>query len=100
MGWIDKLKTRWKVKSTLQVIVILIVFALTGSTVAYIMKPLLLWMFAPEEIPTWAKVAYYIFILPLYNLLLLCYGFFFGQFQFFWDFEKRFFARLFARLSK
>ena len=41
-----------------------------------------------------ASIAYYLLILPLYNLILLAYGFVFGQFQFFWEFEKRFISRL------
>lgn len=85
------------VKSTLQVVIILIVFACTGTTVALIAKPLLRTLFAPAEVPVWATVLYYVLILPLYNLFLLCYGFLFGQFTFFWNFEKRFFGRLFRR---
>lgn len=91
----DKLKARWKVKNTFQVVIILVVFACTGTTVALIAKPLLRSIFSPEEIPLWATVAYYIFILPVYNVLLLFYGLIFGQFRFFWDFEKKFFSRIF-----
>ncbi len=45
--------------------------------------------------PLWASIAYYILILPIYNVFLLVYGFLFGQLRFFWDFEKRFFNRIF-----
>jgi hypothetical protein len=38
-----------------------------------------------------------VFILPLYNVVLLIYGALFGQFSFFWAFEKRFFGRLFGK---
>lgn len=96
-GWTEKLKTRWKVKNTYQVIVILVVFACTGTTVALLAKPLLRMIFSPQEVPLWATVLYYVLILPLYNLLLLFYGFVFGQFQFFWSFEKRFFNRILGR---
>jgi hypothetical protein len=95
-SWNDKLKERWKVKSTFQVIIILVVFACTGTTVALIARPLLRFLFAPAEVPTWATVLYYVLILPLYNVVLLCYGFLFGQFTFFWNFERRFFSRLFG----
>lgn len=83
-----------------QVVLILIVFACTGFTVAYIMKPVLHWMFAPQEVPWWAKGTYYLLILPIYNLLLLFYGFIFGLFNFFWAFEKKFFRRLFTTFKK
>jgi hypothetical protein len=45
-------------------------------------------------------VLYYILILPIYNVLLLVYGALLGQFQFFWDFEKRFFRRIFGIKGK
>ena len=96
-GWSQKLKERWQVQSTWQVIIILVVFAFTGTTVALIAKPLLRAVFAPDEVPTWATILYYILILPVYNVLLLIYGFLFGQFSFFWNFEKRFFSRLFGK---
>ncbi|MBL7848478.1 MAG: prolipoprotein diacylglyceryl transferase [Cyclobacteriaceae bacterium] len=96
-GWTDKLKERWKVKNTFQVILILIVFACTGTTVALIAKPLLRALFQREDTPTWATVLYYVLILPIYNIFLLLFGLLFGQFSFFWNFEKRFFARLFGR---
>lgn len=91
----DKLKARWKVKNTFQVVLILIVFACTGTTVALMAKPFLRSIFSPEAIPTWATISYYVLILPIYNVLLLFYGLIFGQFRFFWDFEKRFFSRIF-----
>ena len=42
----------------------------------------------------WFTYSYYWLILPIYNLVLLGYGFVFGQFAFFWEFEKRFFGRI------
>jgi len=93
--WIEGLKDRWKVKNTFQVVIILIVFTCTGTTVALIAKPLLRVIFQPEEIPLWATIMYYVLILPIYNVFLLFYGLIFGQFKFFWNFEKQFFTRLF-----
>jgi hypothetical protein len=47
-----------------------------------------------------ASLLYYIFVLPLYNIILLGYGILFGQFRFFWDFERRFMERFFTWLKK
>ena len=93
MGFIGKLQERWKVDSSWKVLVILTVFALTGTTVVYLkrfIKPLMgdFW---------WFDLLYYIAILPFYNLILLVYGFIFGQGRYFLDFEKRFFSRIFKR---
>ncbi len=94
MNWLGKLQGRWKVNSLYQVLIILVVFACTGITVLLIKRPLFQYWFGTSSIPTSATVAYYVLILPVYNLFLLFYGFAFGQFQFFWEFEKRFFSRI------
>ena len=100
MNWIEKLKNRWKLKSAGQVVIVLIVFACTGFTILFLKKPILTLLAGEEGNTTLASVLYYIFILPLYNIVLLAYGFLFGQFQFFWDFEKRFMERFFSWLKR
>jgi len=99
-SWIDKLKLRWNLTNTYQVFIILIVFACTGFTIFFIKKPLLHFLAGSKGDTALASILYYILILPLYNLLLLAYGFLFGQFQFFWEFEKRFFTRIFSKFKK
>jgi hypothetical protein len=93
MSWIQRLQERWKLKNVWQVVVILLVFACTGFTVLWLKRPTLYFFFG-DEIPGWSRVVYYILILPIYNLVLLFYGFIFGQFNFFLEFEKRFFRRI------
>lgn len=96
MSWINRLQQRWKVKGAGQVLLILLVFALTGCTVLFLKRPLFSYFFADAPMPLWASAVYYILILPVYNIFLLFYGLIFGQFRFFWDFEKRFFRRIFS----
>ncbi|MFZ9981025.1 MAG: DUF6787 family protein [Cyclobacteriaceae bacterium] len=96
MSWLHQLQSRWKVNSLTQVVLILTTFALTGTTVVYISKPLLAAIFGSSGVPVWAKIIYYILILPVYNLFLLAYGFLLGQFSFFWQFEKRTLKRMSA----
>jgi hypothetical protein len=100
MSWLQKLQDRWKVQSLWHVVLILLVFACTGTTVVYIAKPILQWIFGAGEIPVWAKIIYYIVILPVYNIFLLAYGLLFGQFKFFYEFEKRLFDRLKSKFKK
>jgi len=83
MSWISKLQLRWKV----------------GSAGQVILKPILKSIFGMNA-PGWATVAYYFLILPIYNVILLLYGFIFGQFQFFWNFEKRLMRRIFSIFRK
>ena len=100
MSWLDKLQERWKVGSLLQVVIILVVFACTGFTVLFLKRPLFDYLFEASEVPVWATIVYYVLILPVYNVFLLFYGFVFGQFRFFWNFEKRFFSRLTGNSKK
>lgn len=100
MSWVDQLQARWKVKSGMQVLLILVVFACTGFTVLFIKRPLFELWFPTGEKPLWASILYWILIFPVYNVFLLFYGFLFGQFRFFWDFEKRFFERMKSRFKK
>jgi hypothetical protein len=92
VSWIENLKRRWNVDSAGKVWIILCVFALTGTTV------MLLRRFLKSEFDwaheKWFTYSYYWLILPFYNVILLMYGAIFGQFRFFWEFEKRFFRRL------
>lgn len=99
-SWTDKLKERWQLKNAWQVLVVLLVFACTGFTVLYIKKPILNFFADGAGNSTVASVLYYILILPLYNAILLLYGFVFGQFDFFWAFEKRFFLRIASLFSR
>ncbi len=100
MSWLTKLQERWKVGSVFQVLIILTVFACTGFTVLFLKRPLFAWLFEGAPVPLWATVLYYIVILPVYNLILLFYGFVFGQFRFFWNFEKKTLARLTGKSKK
>ncbi|MDX5348983.1 MAG: hypothetical protein LPJ89_11535 [Hymenobacteraceae bacterium] len=91
-----RLQEKWGV-GPLQVVLILIVFALTGSTVVAIKKPLFALLGVAETEPAWLQtVMYLLFVFPLYQSLLLFYGFLFGQFNFFWEKEKKL-LRLIAR---
>jgi len=99
MSWLDKLKKRWNV-SSFQVIIILIVFACTGFTVLFLKNPILD-LISPESERTWVfTLLYYLLILPIYNIILLAYGFIFGQFTFFWEFEKKMLRKITGRNKK
>jgi hypothetical protein len=96
----ERLKQRWKLGSISQVIVVLLVFACTGFTVLFIKKPILRFLAGENGDTAFASVLYYIFILPLYNVILLGYGFLLGQFTFFWEFEKRSVGRIISVFRK
>ena len=98
-GFLQKLQERWHV-SAKRAILILIVFSLTGTTILFIKEPIINLIIGEDE-KTWVhSLIYFILILPVYNIFLLIYGFFLGQFNFFWEYEKRFFNRIFYWTKK
>jgi hypothetical protein len=96
LSFIENLKNRWNVKSGLQVLLILIVFACTGSSVVVIKHLIGI----SNNSPSSHRILFYLAVLPIYNIMLLGYGFLFGQFKFFLDFEKKFFNRIIGLVKK
>jgi hypothetical protein len=97
--WIQRLQDRWHVKSAWQVMSSSLSFLPARDFTVMFIKPVITeWLFHDNH-PGWFSVLYWVLILPIYNLFLLFYGFVFGQFKFFWAFEKRFFSRIVGRRS-
>jgi len=97
----QKLKERWGIHSTLQLVIIFIVFSITGSTAVYLAKPLLQWIgLQPENFENtwWGPWVYWtlriLIIFPIYQVLLVLFGWIFGQFKFFWNMEKKMLRRM------
>lgn len=91
---IKKLKKRWNINSNFQLVVILIVFAVTGSSTLYIRKGAFYLLGVTAETSMWIKVPMYILIIiPAYQIMFLIVGALFGQFKFAWEFEKKVFSR-------
>lgn len=97
MSWLDRLQSRWQLNSITQVIIVLVVFACTGFTVLFLKRPIVGYFTENGETNIWFSIIYYVLILPIYNVFLLFYGFIFGQFSFFWAFEKRMWYRMMGR---
>ncbi len=91
----EKLKDRWKVDNATDVVIILVVFACTGFSVLYVKKLFFVWTGIGDHTPGWIRLCITIFIiLPLYQVILLGWGWVFGKFNFFWEFEKKTFSRI------
>tara|TARA_R110002051_G_C8604195_1_gene480887 strand:+ start:180 stop:506 length:327 start_codon:yes stop_codon:yes gene_type:complete len=98
-GFLQRLQTKWKLDSLLQVILVLVVFACTGFTILFIKNPILDF-FGVEKGGFINTFLYLLLVLPLYQIFLLIYGFIFGQFKFFWEKEKQIFKRIGGLFSK
>ena len=91
-----RLKEKWGIRSNFQLLIIFFVFSITGSLALWVAKPLLAllgverhslspWIFWPVRI---------LIIFPIYQILIVIIGSIFGQFKFFWNFEKKMLTRL------
>ena len=94
-SYLEKLKLKWGLKSIFQVILILIVFSLTGMTVVLIRPLIFDWFNYDDSTPMYIKaITYLLLIFPMYQILILVYGAIFGQFAFFWEKEKKLFKAI------
>ncbi|NMM48697.1 DUF6787 family protein [Marinigracilibium pacificum] len=101
MKWYEKLQKRWNLKSGKQVAIVLIVFALTGSTAVSLKMFILEAAGMGHDTSPWIKFPFVIIMtFMIYQVLLLVYAFIFGQFKFFWEFEKKMFRRFGGKSNK
>ncbi len=86
-----KLKERWNVTSNWQLTLIFMVFAITGFSSLQLAKPFLSLIGISDTFqPHWLyRILRLVLIFPIYQVLLVFYGFVFRQFDFFWEFEKK-----------
>ena len=99
----EKLKNRWGLTSNWQVVIILVVFSITGYSSLLIAKPIMDLVGLTEEAtnPWIYRPLRLILIFPFYQVLIVFYGWLFGQFDFFWNFEKKMLKRIgFKRFFK
>ena len=90
-----KLKTRWGIETNWQLFVILLVFAVTGSTAAKLAEPLTNLIGVSKDMGGWIYWSTRILIIfPIYQVLLVFFGWLFGEFKFFWKFEKKMLQRM------
>lgn len=86
----ENLKKRWGIETNYQLTIIFIVFAVTGSVSAWLSKPFCIWLgITKTDLGYWFTPIRLLLIFPLYQFLLVTIGFVFGQFKFFWAFEKK-----------
>lgn len=96
----EKLKERWHLESNWDVFVVLVIFAITGSSSVLVRRPVFDLLGVTAETPLWLKIPlWFIVIFPAYQLLFLFWGFVLGKWQFVWLFEKKMLRRLGIKLK-
>lgn len=88
----QRLKQKWNVNGT-QLLLILCVFAVTGTTTAWLTRQVTIWLqLTTSSFWYWAiKIGILLFG---YQVLILLFSIPFGQFNFFWKYEKKILQRM------
>jgi len=91
---LNKLQQKWNV-SSVQLLLILCTFAVTGTSTAVISRYITGWVGFDEHTFWLWKLLLRIFMLVFgYQVILMIVAFFFGQFPFFWNYEKKILRRM------
>lgn len=91
-----KLETKWNLQYRWEMIRVFIVFAITGSSSVVVGRPFLkLIGITKDNLPS---VIYWVLFILIsfifYQILLVIFGWVFGQHKFFWNFEKKMLKRM------
>jgi hypothetical protein len=92
---VEKLIYLFKVQSLKQLIIVFLVFSITGSLSVILGEPIINFLFQDgfeNNLFFWALRIMIIF--PLYQVLLIIVGTIFGEFKYFWRIEKKILKRL------
>ena len=90
-----KLENKWILEYKWEMIRVFIVFAVTGSSSMFVGRPIMKFIGITKENlnPILYWVLFIIIGLLFYQILLVIFGWIFGQFRFFWEFEKKMLRR-------
>ena len=93
---IEKLINKFKANSIRHLFIIFIIFALSGSSSLFISSPILIVLGLDKLITFYPLYIFVriILIIPIYQFILIIIASLFGEFDYFWKFEKKFLQRL------
>jgi hypothetical protein len=90
-----RLEKKWILTYKWEMIRVFMVFAITGSSSVFVGKPFikLLGITKDNLSPALYWILFIFIGIIFYQILLVCIGWLFGQFDFFWNFEKKMLRR-------
>jgi len=101
---LKKLEKHWIVDQKWKIIKLFMIFGITGTTSLFVTTPIFNAIGLTKENfgdNTFYVILYYVIkffaILPFYKILLLIFGWIFGEFEFYITFVKKFFNRFMLR---
>ena len=92
--FMEKLKKAFKVKSSYQLVIVFIVFGITGSLSLFVSDYIL------DFLNLDSFILSLLLLLMIYQILLIIIGTLFGEFTYFWAMEKKIISRFSFNRSK
>ena len=86
---LEKIRNFLKVDNNFKLLIVFIVFGITGSLTLYISDILFIYFDISKN-----ELGYFYIFIPIYQLLLIIIGTLFGEFKYFWQFEKKFLRKI------
>lgn len=91
-AYFERLKDKWGIQSNVQLALVFVVFAITGSGSVKLSGPILEALGVNSLENVWVRLPLRIMLIfPVYQALLLLVAAVFGQFRFFLNLQKRWF---------
>ena len=93
---IQNLIKKFNAKSKIHLFIIFIVFGLSGSSSLWISSPILAALDLKDMLNNYPLYILFrvLIIIPIYQLILIVIATLFGEFEYFWKFEKKFLKRI------
>ena len=93
---IQNLIKKFNAKSKVHLLVIFFVFGLSGSFSLWISSPIMAALDLKNILNNYTLYIFFrlLIIIPIYQLILIVIASIFGEFQYFWKFEKKFLKRI------
>ena len=93
---IQSLINKFKAKSILHLFIIFLVFGLSGSFSLWISSPIMSVLDLKNTLNNYTLYILFrvLIIIPIYQLILIVIATLFGEFEYFWRFEKKILKRI------
>ncbi len=90
MNWVERIKTKWEIKTDRDFWLIMLAYSLAGMTILPVKKIIFHLVGVTDHTPFWKVVLVYIpLVPPAYQVGLIFFGTLLGQFPFVWGQAKK-----------
>ena len=99
INFLKKIQNYFNARSINHLVIIFIVFSISGSVTVYLSFPIIDFLQLKNyiEMPFLEFLLRLLIIFPLYQIILICIGALFGEFIYFFNFTKKILRKIFFK---